>query len=231
MAGHRCRGHGQDDPELTAIEQMRAAQDLVNHSGHLIELIEAFWWKDIVPQIDAQVQTRISPREFERYMNDPERPAFLDLLREYEIGGRPIGESLDRITGRSFEGARSIAGVLHGRLEKDQPPARGKTETFAERTPGGVTPEISEGSQQADARRAEIGREAAAHPEEWAIRAWGQPPAGAGALRDDWERRAGLVGQYREIAGITDPDVAIGPLATGSAGRRELFTPASGPWS
>jgi len=212
-----------DDPELTAIEQMRAAQDLVNHSGHLIELAEAFWWKDVVPQIDAQVQARVSPREYQRYMADPERGAFLDLLREYEIGGRSIAESLDRITDRSFEGARSIAGVLHGRLEKDQPPARGRTETFAERTPGGVTPEINEAYSGADARRAEIGRELAERPEGWAIRAWGQPPAEAGALRDDWERRAGLVGQYREMAGIEDPDVAIGPLATGSAARRELF--------
>ncbi|MDQ2811516.1 MAG: relaxase domain-containing protein, partial [Actinomycetota bacterium] len=57
-----------DDPDLTAIETMRAAQDLVSHSGHLVELIEAFWWKDVVPQIDAQVQARISPREFERYL-------------------------------------------------------------------------------------------------------------------------------------------------------------------
>ncbi|MDQ2811543.1 MAG: hypothetical protein M3Z75_06595, partial [Actinomycetota bacterium] len=198
--------------------------DLVSHSGHLVELIEAFWWKDVVPQIDAQVQARISPREFERYLADPERPAFLQLLRTYEIGGRSIGESLDRITGRSFDGARSIAGVMHGRLEKDEAPARGQTRTFAERIPGGVTPEITEGSQAADARQAEIGHGLAEHPEEWAVRAWGQPPAQAGALRDDWERRAGLVGQYREIAGITDPKVSIGPVPTGNAVSRELFS-------
>jgi conjugative relaxase-like TrwC/TraI family protein len=212
-----------DDPELTAIEQMRAAQDLVSDIGHLIEVTEAFWWRDVVPQIDAQVQARISPREYERYLSDPERPAFLQLLRTYEIGGRSIGESLDRITGRSFKGARSIAGVLHGRLEKDQPPGRGKTETFAERVPVGAAPEISEGYQAADARQAEIGRQLAEHPEEWAIRAWGQPPAEAGALRDDWERRAGLVGAYRRAAGITDPQVAIGPVPTGQAVTRELF--------
>jgi conjugative relaxase-like TrwC/TraI family protein len=118
-----------DDPELTALEHIKAAQDFAGNTGHLLTLAEAFWWKDTVPQIDQAVRDRIGEREFTRYLADPERPALLQALREHEIGGRRIGDSLDAITGRTFEGARSIAAVLHGRLEKEPAPVRGQTTT------------------------------------------------------------------------------------------------------
>jgi len=212
-----------DDTLGTALEQMKAAQDYATSIGHLITISEAFWWRDVVPQIDEAVRQRLSPREYERYAQDPERPAFLQLLREHELGGRTVETSLDLITGRSMEGARSIAGVLHGRLEKAAPPARGQTQAFAERTPGGAAPEIAETYQAADARQAELGREQAARPQEWALQAWGVPPPEAGALRKEWERRAGLVGAYREAAGITDPKQAIGPVPAGKGVLREMF--------
>ena len=212
-----------DDTLGTALEQMKAAQDLPSNMGHLITISEAFWWRDVVPQIDEAVRERLGPAGFDRYMKDPERPALLQLIREHELGGRPVGESLDLITARSMDGARSIAGVLHGRLEKDQPPARGETRTFAERVPGGAAAGICDTYQAADIRQAEIGRLAAAGPEQWAIRAWGAPPSEPGALRDDWERRAGLVGAYREAAGITDPGQAIGPVPSGKGVLREMF--------
>jgi colicin import membrane protein len=49
------------------------------------------------------------------------------------------------------------------------------------------------------------------------------PPAEAGALRDDWERRAAIVESYREAAGITDPAQAIGPVPSGIPQLREAF--------
>jgi hypothetical protein len=134
-----------------------------------------------------------------------------------------VAESLDMITARSMQGAHSIAAVMHGRLEKADPPARGQTQTFAERVPGGAAPEITEVHEAADARQAELGRLAAITPEEWALRAWGAPPE-PGAVRDEWERRAGLVGAYREAAGITDPKQAISPVPAGQGVLREMFT-------
>ncbi len=213
-----------DDPLGTALEQMKAAQDYPASIGHLIAISEAFWWADIVPQVDQAVRERLTAAEASRYMADPERPALLQLLREHELGGRPVAKSLDLITGRSMQGAHSIAAVLHGRLEKSAPPARGQTQTFAERVPGGAAPQIGEVYQAADARQAAIGRELSERPEAWALKAWGAPPAEAGALREDWERRAGLVGAYREAAGITDPDVAIGPVPAGKGVLREMFS-------
>ena len=49
------------------------------------------------------------------------------------------------------------------------------------------------------------------------------PPAEAGALRDDWQRLAGIVESYREAAGITDPEQAIGPVPSGKAHLAEAF--------
>jgi conjugative relaxase-like TrwC/TraI family protein len=215
-----------DDPLGTALEQMKAAQDYATNIGHLITISEAFWWADVVPQIDQAIRDRLNPAEAARYMSDPERPALLQLIREHELGGRPVAESVQMITTRSMQGAHSIAAVMHGRLEKAPPPARGETRTFAERVPGGAVPEIGDVYQAADDRQAELGRQLAARPEEWALKAWGVPPAEqeSAARRADWEKQAGIVGAYREAAGITDPRVAIGPVPSAKGVLREMFS-------
>ena len=78
----------QDEPERTALEAIQAAQDFTTHAGHIFQLRQAFWHLDVVPQIDEMVRQRIPAAAYERYLTDPERPAFLQLLREHEIGGR-----------------------------------------------------------------------------------------------------------------------------------------------
>ena len=130
---------------------------------------------------------------------------------------------LDSITAAPLDGLRSIAAGLHGRLGKEPPPARGETKTWAERTPAQASADIRTADLLADERQAELGRQTARQAPEWAVRAWGRPPAEPGALQDDWQQRAGLVGYYREIAGITDPAQAIGPAPSGQADLAELF--------
>ena len=213
----------QDEPERTALEQMQAAQDYATNTGHLLELSEAYWRLDVVPQIDEMIRQRVSPREYERYRQDPERPALLQALREHEIGGRRIEDSLDAITADPMTGLRSIAAGLHGRLGKEPAPARGETRNWAERAPQNAPEPIREATRMLDARQAELGRQLAERPPQWALEAWGVPPAEPGALREDWERRAGIVESYREAAGITDPAQAIGPVPTGQAQLREAF--------
>jgi conjugative relaxase-like TrwC/TraI family protein len=211
------------NPEGAALEAMQAAQDFATHTGHLLELSEAFWRLDIVPKIDEMVRQRVTPGEYQRYLRDPERPAFLQVLREHEIGGRRIEDVLDSITAEPLDGARSIAAVLHGRAGKEPAPARGMTAGWAERAPRDATPEIQASARMMDARQAMLGEQLAARPQEWAVDAWGMPPAAAGALRDDWVQRAGLVESYRESAGITDPRQAIGPVPAGKAHLAEAF--------
>ena len=207
----------QDEPERTALEVIQAAQDFTTHTGHLFQLRQAFYQLDVVPKIDEMVRERISPAEYERYLKDPERPAFLQALREHEIGGRRIEDVLDSITAEPLDGLRSIAAGLHGRAGKEPPPARGETKTWAERTPGQASAEIQAAEQMADQRQAELGRELAERPPRWALQAWGVPPAHqeSAARRADCEKQAGIVGAYRELAGIADPAQAIGPVPSG----------------
>jgi conjugative relaxase-like TrwC/TraI family protein len=211
------------DPEGTALEAMQAAQDFTSHTGHLLELQEAFWRKDVVPKIDEMIRERVTPREFERYMQDPERPALLQALRAHEIGGRAIPGLLDSITARPFDGARSIAATLHGRAGKEPAPVRGATVTWAERAPREGGAEISAAAEMMDARQAALGERVAANPPAWAVSAWGRPPAGPGPLRDDWLRRAGAVESYREAAGVTGPDQALAPVPAGHPQLAEAF--------
>jgi len=211
-----------DDPELTALEQIQAAQDFASNTRHLLTLSEAFWWKFTVPHIDQAIRDRIGERDFARYIDDPARPALLQQLRAREIGGRPIGESLDAITGRTLDGARSVASVLHGRLEKEPAPYRGRTRTWAERAPQDAPEQALETARMLDGRQAELGRQLAAQPPRWALEAWGVPPA-EGTVRHDWEHRAAIVESYREAAGITDPAHALGPAPASQAQLREAF--------
>ena len=212
----------QDEPERTALEEMQAAQDWATNTGHLLELSEAYWRLDVVPQIDEMVRQRVTPREYERYLQEPERPALLQELRAHEIGGRRIEDSLDAITAEPMTGLRSMAAGMHGRLGKEPPPARGETRNWAERAPQNAPEPVRESARMLDARQAELGRQLAARPPEWALNAWGVPPPER-ALREDWERRAGIVESYRESAGITDPAQAIGPAPSGQAQLREAF--------
>ena len=215
----------QDEPERTALEEMQAAQDWTTHTGHLLELSEAYWRLDVVPQIDEMIRQRVTPREYERYRQDPERPALLQALRAHEIGGRRIEDSLDAITADPLTGLRSIAAGLHGRLGKAEPPARGETKNWAERAPQDAPEPVREAARMLDARQAELGRQLAERPPLWAISAWGVPPSEAesAARRADWEKQAGIVGTYREAAGITDLAHALGPVPSGQAQLREAF--------
>ncbi len=216
----------QDEPERTALEQMQAAQDYTTNTGHLLELSEAYWRLDVVPQIDEMIRQRVSPREYERYRQDPEaaRPA-AGAARPRDRRPPSIEDSLDAITAEPMTGLRSIAAGLHGRLGKEPPPARGETRNWAERAPENAPEPVREAARMLDSRQAELGRQLAERPPLWAIDAWGVPPpeAESAARRADWEKRAGIVESYREAAGITDLAHAIGPVPSGQAQLREAF--------
>jgi conjugative relaxase-like TrwC/TraI family protein len=209
--------------EVTAIEAIREAQAFATNTRHLVELREAFWRKDVVPQIDAMVRARVTPAEYARYLRDPERPVLLEQMRGREIGGQPISRQLDEITADPLTGSRSIAAVLHGRLGKSPAPEWGTTTRWTQRNPVEASTEaINETGTALEARQAELGRQMLERPPAWALDAWGVPPREAGALRDDWAVRAGVVASYRELAGVS-ADHALGPMPHDHAERREAW--------
>ena len=209
----------------TAIEAMREAQAFSTNTRHLLDIAEGFWWRECAPKVDAAITARLAPAEARRYMADPERPMLLNEIRGREIAGQPVEQQVDAITSRDFTGARSIAATLHGRLGKAEAPERGATGTWSERAPAQAETEaIPEARRSMDARQAELGRQQAEKPQEWALDAWGVPPsAESAALRADWEKRAGLVASYREAAGIADPKQALGPMPATAEVREAWF--------
>ena len=214
----------------TAIETMRVAQKLPTSIRHLYDLVQAAWWKDVVPQIDEMIRERIPEHDYERYIEDPARPALLQTLRKHEIGGRSIPELLDAITARPLHGLRSIAAGLNGRADKEPQPEMGRTQTWAERMPEawrqGNSPfagTAREMNQALDNTQRELGEQLAENPPQWALEQWGVPAAEPGAVRDDWMKRATQVQAYRELAGITDPAQAIGPAPASQAWMTEAF--------
>ena len=168
-------------------------------------------------------------------------------LRGAEAAGHDVDQVLDEVTRQSFTGARSIAAVLHGRVRKLDLPA-GRTTTWEERMPKAwreqAAREAETGRDDPEGprppserrtlagvgtasdltvRRLELGAAAADKPPAWAVRYLGMPPREPGRLRDDWISRVGLVASYREAAGHTDPEQAVGPAPVGQPVLREAY--------
>ena len=128
---------------------------------------------------------------------------------------------------RDFRGAHSVSKVLHGRIAKLDLPERTEPLTWAERVPAITDPQTCANARETatalDARVIELGTVAAGTPPAWASRYLGVPPKEAGALRDDWISRVGQVAQYREAAGIDDPQQAVGPAPAGNPELRQMY--------
>ena len=59
------------------------------------------------------------PAEWQQYEQDAERGTLTRLLRAADLAGHDVEDVLRRaIEGRDFAGARSIAAVLHGRVQR-----------------------------------------------------------------------------------------------------------------
>ena len=170
-----------------------------------------------MPQIDEMVRERITPARVRPVHEGPGAarvPADAPRARDRRPPdrGRP---GLDH-RGRRSTGLRSIAAGLHWRAGKEPAPERGRTAGWAERAARADSPEIAGG-------RADDGRPAG-RP---------RPPASRQAARSghcervgrpsETEARCGPTGSaarassasYREVAGITDPAQAIGPVPSG----------------
>ncbi len=101
----------------TAIEAMREAQAFATHSGHLLTMWSAAVRAEAYAAVDRAVQERLSPAEYERYEAEPQRPVFQRLVLGAVLAGAELGAVVDDATARDFTAARSVAAVMHGRLE------------------------------------------------------------------------------------------------------------------
>ena len=203
--------------EQSATAELAAAMDDNDHPARLLYLYDEITAPERGTQLDQEFRARLDPADFARYMRDPVRPVLHRAVREVQLGGHDTATVLDQITTGSMDRARSIASVLHGRLQDLRLPERQHPAALAERLPEARSEGLArQAALMMDARAQAIGEQLAARPEPWLIDRLGLPPQQPGALRDDWISRAGRAGFYRQAHGITDPNIALGDRPAGN---------------
>jgi conjugative relaxase-like TrwC/TraI family protein len=204
-----------DDADLSAIEQIRQAQDQAGGTGHLLTLWTAAIRQALHPGIDQQITASLTDTEARRYLREPSRQALHQQLRAAQLDGHDITALIDRITAAPMDGAQSIASVLHARLQRiPLSGLAGHNLTWARRTPATAPAVAHELAAGLDGRARALGDQLTASPEPWLARHLGVLAPGASpALREEYARRAATAAAYREAAGITDPQQAVSPAA------------------
>jgi conjugative relaxase-like TrwC/TraI family protein len=210
----------------TATEVMREAQAFATDTGHLLAMYSAATRTEAYAVIDAELQARLPADVYARYMGEEQRPILQRQVLAATMAGAPLAEVLDVATGRDFTGARSVAAVMHGRIDaaelgrQEGGRETGQRVTWAERVPEVITPQARalgvKLAEALDARAAELAQRQAEAPERWVLTTLGAFPAeGSEQLRADWLGRVGSAASYREAAGITDPNIVVGPAPQG----------------
>ena len=121
--------------DLTATQALRDAQDFPTSMPRLFSLWKIATREQVFPAYDRALKARLGQADYDRYLADPERPVLHHQLRGAQLGGHDVDTVLDRAAARDMSGARSIAGVLHGRIRAMNLAASDRTTTWAERTP------------------------------------------------------------------------------------------------
>ena len=202
----------------TATEAMREAQAFTTDTGHLLAMYTAATRPGVYAAIDERLKARLSPAQYAQYEAESQRPVFQRHVYAATLAGADLDEVLATAAGQDFTGARSIAAVMHGRLKAAQvgETEREPTVTWAQRVPEVIRPENRalgiELAQAIDTQGGGLARDQAERPEPWVLNTLGPYPVdGSPALQADWLARVGTAAGYRQAAGITDPNMVVGP--------------------
>jgi len=196
--------------DLSATEQIRQAQEWTGGTGHLLNLWFAAVRQTLYPDIDEQIKARLTESEAWRYQREHSRKALRQRLRAAQLVGHDVGALIEQITAAPMDQTRSIASVLHGRLQQLALPDLRHNATWAQRTPASAPSAAHELAAGLDDQARALGERMAASPEPWLARQLGVlAPAASSALREEYTRCAGLAAAYREAAGITNPEQAV----------------------
>lgn len=138
------------------------------------------------------------------------------LLRGVELAGSDPETALrEAVAGKTLDGARSVAQVVHHRIasaysgEGLRPVVEHTGDTIPPGVPEDWRAYLGELAEAADARRRALGAETAEAAPQWATEALGPVPTDV-LGRAEWEHRAGIVAAYREADGHTDEAAPIG---------------------
>jgi conjugative relaxase-like TrwC/TraI family protein len=209
-----------DSDNLTATEVMRTELDTASSMPHLHEL----WLRATRPHVFAAYEEAakesLSPGDYERFSNDPEKAVLQRALRSAEMSGHDSAQILRDACQREMSGANSIAAVIHGRIEAMDLPQTAAPDSYLARTPVIDDPEHNQLAQDIatalDNRVTYLGQQAASQPPLWAERYLGEVPQDPVA-RQEWTQNAGQAESVRELTRYTDPAEALGSAPAGGA--------------
>ncbi|MGH3847033.1 MAG: hypothetical protein ACRDS0_37280, partial [Pseudonocardiaceae bacterium] len=221
----------------------RDAASVATNGKRLIDDVHACTGARTSAALDQMVVNGIlDPADRARLANDDALWSVETLLRRAELAGHdPVAALTEAVGSRSLSNAESVAQVLHHRLANS--PAGKATpvvDSFSQLVPADAPAEwlpwLERHAAAMDARRAELGTQAAMKRPQWATEALGDVPEDPVA-RLDWEDKAGLAAAYREMVGHDDPADALGDAppaglpeknAIWRAGHAALNLPAAG---
>jgi AAA domain len=141
-------------------------------------------------------------------------------LRTAELAGLDPAEVLSTaISERRLTGARDIASVIDARIRRRIAGTVPVPQLeWRQRVPDNVLPGhlcyTTELAAAMDERTQRIGEQASEHQPPWAVSALGPVPSDP-LDRLAWQRKASVIGAYRELAGIGEPAEPIGPEPVG----------------
>ncbi|MHB1595612.1 MAG: MobF family relaxase [Streptosporangiaceae bacterium] len=202
------------DAELSATETREQSLSDADHLG----VLHAIWMDQCRAEAHARYAAAIrdsaAPADAEQILTDTD--ALWRTVHAAEQAGLDGSQVLKQaITGRPFTGARSHSAVLDARIREQTGHLQPNVpESWAQRLPGFADPEMraymASIAAAMDDRHRRIGEHTAREAPLWATQALGKVP-GDPSARAEWERRAGVLGAYREITGWDHPGEAIGP--------------------
>jgi conjugative relaxase-like TrwC/TraI family protein len=207
---------GREQGEPTGTEVMRRELDRAVSLATLAPVWADLTRASATRRHEAALRALLPPGDWQQYCQDAERGTVNRLLRAAELAGHDTGAVIQQaVSLRDFAGARSIAAVLHSRIER----IVGAPEPVAAASYAARTPVIDDPGDRAfarglavamDARAAMLGELAAQYRPGWAVGALGPVPSDP-AGRADWTRRAGIAAAYREERGWASPADPLGP--------------------
>lgn len=219
--------------DLTAAEYLRQQQEAEYSMPSLVGRWQALTRADRFAAYDEIMRELIPEKEYKQLDTDRERGTLERSLRAVELAGGDGAAILREAIGqRDFTGAKSVAGVLHGRVTRLAGPVSHKAlGGYAAATPELDDPQAAEAARElarlADERTGELGAQAAAERPVWALNALGELPPDP-VLRDEWVAAAGKVAAWRELASYNDPVNPVGPAPeAGAVERRAAWRAAA----
>jgi conjugative relaxase-like TrwC/TraI family protein len=204
-------------PELSASETRDRAESAADHLGVLHPI-----WLDQVRQEAGRrfvaMAQEVLPAHLAEAVLAGDTDDLWRAMRAAELANLDGPEVLrEALAQGPLTGARSVPAVLTARIRartEHLPPAR--PDTWQDRAP--VTGDAGQDewfrdviATGMDDRQRRLGGHYATTAPVWATQALGDAPAEGTDERGEWERAAGKIAAYREIAGWDHPGEAIGP--------------------